>query len=85
VKRYRLPARFVLDHVSRGLLRPSAVLRVTGRSVVLELTDAEAAELLSDARHYADQANGYAADYRGLVASAKATIRALTNNMIDHT
>lgn len=75
-QRVKVPPTFYLDHVSRDL--PSGqIIKITKSYVEVEVTPEELAEILSDARHYADKYNGYAADYPGLVASAKATIRAI--------
>lgn len=76
VMRAKVPPTFYYDHVSRDL-PGGQIIKATKSYVEVELTTDEKAELLSDARHYADKWNGYAADYPGLVASAKATIRAL--------
>lgn len=71
-----LPPAFYDDHVSRGLNAGLARKR-TQRYVRVELDAAAWAELLSDARHYADGDMGYAAELPGLVASARATVKRL--------
>jgi|FLYL01.1.fsa_nt_gi hypothetical protein len=75
----RLPPAFIIDHIDRDLLRSDAVVKETRTYVVVALTDDELAELLSDARHYADPVNGYSSDplFRGLARSAAATVRAI--------
>lgn len=77
---YRLPPTFYDDHVSRDLPSGEEVRR-TKSHVFVNLTDEERAELLSDARHYASPSMGFSADYPGLVASARATIKALETDL----
>lgn len=69
---------FVNDHISRDLLRADAVVRTGTRWVEVEVTEAEIAELLSDARHYADPSTDLDPSQSGLKASARALIKALT-------
>lgn len=68
-----LPPAFYDDHVARDLPGGTEVHR-TNRWVRVELTPAELAEVRSDAHHYATEPD-YRADYPGLVASARATVR----------
>lgn len=73
----QLPPRFYYDHVARDL-PAGRVVRATRRHVFVEVGEDERAELLSDARHYASAGNGLdVRDYAGLIASARATVRAL--------
>jgi hypothetical protein len=77
----RIPKRFYNDHVARDLKAP-AVIRKTKQHYIIDATPSSAFdELLSDALFYADgDASGFDMsdpDIRGIVASARATARAL--------
>ena len=73
-----LPAKFFDDHDERELPTPR-VLRRTARTVTIAANDPNLVELLNDAEHYADVDGPCAGqrEYRGLVASARATVRAI--------
>jgi len=72
-----LPPRFYDDHADRDLPAGRVIGR-TRKSVTVELTAAEWTELRSDADHYANS-NAYGdPEFRGLIASARATLRRLT-------
>lgn len=72
----KIPPAFYDDHVSRDLPAGTETHR-TRKVVTVDLDAAELAELRSDAQHYADSAEEYWQDHRGLVISARATLRAL--------
>jgi hypothetical protein len=76
LKVYRLPPAFYWDHVARDL-PAGRVVRESKRHVFVELDEAERAELLSDARYYADPAIAADMGLFGLASSARATVRAL--------
>lgn len=73
----RLPRRFYDDHVDRmddGADAPvGTLLRSTKAHHFVQLDEAAFRELLSDARHYSDDYP----EFPGLMASARATVRAL--------
>lgn len=71
----RLPRMFIEDHHDRGLQTPR-IIKVTRRHVWIDPDDPAVPELLSDARYYADSF-GFDPSYRGLCASARATLSAL--------
>jgi len=72
----RLPPAFWFDHRDRDL--PSGrIVKQAKRYIDVEVTPAELAEILSDARFYATSASEYNADYPGLVSSARATVRSI--------
>lgn len=73
-----LPPRFVEDHVSRDLLRPSAVVKVTKSTLTVELNREELVELVSDADHYATMEGD--AFIRGLASSARALLARLAKH-----
>lgn len=69
----KLPPRFYDDHVSRDLPAGVTVKRTKGY-IEVELTGFEFDDLLSDAQHYATPGMYPEPEYRGLVASARATV-----------
>jgi hypothetical protein len=75
----RVPAKFYVDHEERSLPTPQEVRR-TDRHVWVRRNDPELPGLLSDARYYAHQ---YGPDLcsRGLISSAKATVKAIESAM----
>lgn len=81
-KTYRVPRIFFDDHEARDL--PSGtVVRRNDRFVYVDMTDDEAAELLSDARYYDDDALRAEARYEqndfllSICGSARSTVAAL--------
>lgn len=77
MKTVKLPAVFWRDHYERDL--PSGrLLKETRSEVTIEATDAELAEILHDAEHYADKYGPDGEGLSGLKASARATIKRLT-------
>lgn len=85
-KQYRIPKRFIEDHDSRDCLRDAndeiinmsaVVVRRNKKHYVVALTDAQAAELLSDANYYKDLGSELGFEGMSLVSSARATYDAL--------
>lgn len=74
---YKVPPTFVLDHIERNLLPQENIVEIKKKYVVVSLNDDQFSELLSDAKHYADGAGGLDPEYRGLIMSARATVKAL--------
>lgn len=74
-KSYKLPPTFYWDHVTREL-PAGTLIRETARQVIVELTEAEYDEILSDAEFYLDSRYGPQID-PGLRASARATAKRL--------
>ena len=74
-KKIRVPAYFYADHLDRALDTPMDLGKCRSHAVV-SADDPHLAELLDDAEHYAHP-NGPDACGRGLVMSAKATVRAI--------
>jgi hypothetical protein len=75
VRMIRVPARFYVDHMERALPTPAEV-RGTARHVWIAADDPHVSALLSDARFYAEPF-GPDACPPGIIASARATIRAI--------
>lgn len=72
----KLPQRFYDDHRDRDL--PSgAEVRRTKSHVNVDVTVGELAEIRSDAQHYVDIGHQLDREYLGLVSSARATLRAI--------
>lgn len=73
-----LPRRFYEDHADRELPCGTVLSRSASRVRVI-CSDAELEEIESDARHYAhpDVAQGMGREYSGIVASARATVKAI--------
>lgn len=76
---YRLPPRFVEDMVDRELLPESVIVRQTKSYAIVDLDEAQLSEVRKDAEFYVSEASYFVDDpyVRGLVASARATLRAL--------
>lgn len=72
----RVPWRFFTDHEERGLDTPEVVRKTTAGAWV-RLDDPALPELLNDAEHYADSTGGPDMAPLGVVASARATVRAI--------
>ena len=88
----KIPKCFIDDHVDRQLLRiadgsecgqpaklDAVLVRELTKHYVVQLTDAQASELLSDADYYRDGGGGGMNFFElgGLIASANATYNAL--------
>lgn len=69
----RIPKRFLDDHLERDLLTPE-ILRETSTHYFIASGDPAMGELIDDARHYA---NSLDEAPRGIVLSARATLRAI--------
>ena len=72
----KVPANFFDDHDSRDLPTPRVITR-NSRTVTILADDTNLAELLSDAELYAEPDTDFHSELRGLIASAKATVRAI--------
>jgi hypothetical protein len=75
---YQIPKRFYDDHVDRDL-PGGTIIKSTKRHYTIELSDADRDELLSDADYYTDQSAAFDPDLFGVIASARATARAIRN------
>lgn len=77
----RIPSRFIDDHFDRGLPTP-ADTSTSDRYAIIKADDPHLIALLGDAEHYAamtERRGRYDCMPRGIVASAKATVRAIRN------
>jgi len=76
----QVPTMFWTDHYERcGDYGNATVLKQGSRLTTVQLDQEAWDDLLGDAKHYAHPGQ-YDREYAGLVASAKATIRRMTNN-----
>jgi hypothetical protein len=69
----KLPKRFIDDHEDRGLPTPAKI--ELNRHYLVSRSDPEWAELLDDARYYANDVD---ACERGLVTAARALVKAMS-------
>jgi hypothetical protein len=76
-KTIRIPDRFYVDHMERALDTPADLGKCKTHAIV-SVDDPHLGELLDDAEHYAHP-SGPDACGRGLIMSAKATVRAIRN------
>lgn len=77
-KTVKVPARFFDDHCDRDLGEGCNEISRNSKGVIVEFTDAALAELLNDAKYYATGFSGEdAVEIRGLIASARATVKAI--------
>jgi hypothetical protein len=76
-KTIRIPDRFYIDHLERALPTPEDIGDFKNHALIRS-DDPALGELLSDAEHYAHPSGPDAAP-RGVIASAKATVRAIRN------
>ena len=75
----RVPAKFFDDHCDRDLGEGTTIIAKKSNGYMVEFTPQALAELKSDADYYATGFNyGDASEIRGLIASARATLKALT-------
>jgi hypothetical protein len=84
---YKIPCVFFEDYLNRhygeGVWEDYDLdaPRWAGRYVTAELTADQYSDLLSDAEFYAEGGGGFDPEYRGLMRSAEATVRALTRGV----
>lgn len=81
-RQFTIPARFWDDHTGSNE-NPGRELKRSGHRVTVELDDEQLANLRSDADLYATGKDDFWEEYRGLVLSARATLKALDNQMED--
>ncbi len=80
---YKVPGTFFEDHMSRFYGEGAWTQydrdteRWTSRHVHVTMTEDQYDELLGDAEFYAEGGGGFGPEYRGLMSSAAATVRAL--------
>ena len=77
---YKVTKAFYQDHLYRDCGDATNIVKETKTHFVLALTEKTYADLLSDAKYYScpDMVEELWNDYRGLVLSARATVKVLT-------
>ena len=78
-KTYKVPAKFYRDHIGRDCGQSGKVVQSTKNYYLVELDQLAYDDLLSDALYYIEIADFLDPRMPALVASAKATAKALTN------
>lgn len=78
-KSYKVPAKFYRDHIGRDCGQSGKVVQRTKNYYIVELDQLAYEDLLSDCLYYIECADQFDPRLPGLVASAKATAKALTN------
>jgi hypothetical protein len=81
IKLICIPAAFFRDHEDRDCEPYCEPVRTTARKVWLRPDDPGLAELLDDARHYADPSWTLEPCYYGLKRSAVATVKAIEEGL----
>lgn len=80
---YEIPRAFYDDHVARAL-PAGTIVREKRKTIVVDMDDDEARELLDDAKHYAGAPAGYWEGVSmGLISSARATAKRLVAAGVD--
>ena len=73
-----IPQAFYDDHTDRGCGPTGRILKTLSKTYRIELDSAAFDDLRSDAKHYGhDCASDFWQDYRGLVLSARSTLKRL--------
>ena len=73
----RIPPVFYLDHLARECGKSGKIIRSGKSYLIVELDDAALDDLMSDASYYVECADTFDPSIRGLVFSARATLRAI--------
>jgi len=83
MKTYKIPPRFYLDHIARDCGESGKIVRSTKQYLIVQLDDLALDDLLGDARFYSseDMRGAFDPSLTGLIASARATVRALKNQL----
>ena len=75
----KIPSTFYFDHVNRDLSKGIIIKEYASGKVLVEMNDEEIADLLSDAEYYAEGVDYQ--ELKGLQSSAKATVRAINDQV----
>ena len=78
---YKIPPRFYFDHLSRECGKSGKIVRSTKNYLIVELDDIALNDLLSDASYYSESGDISDPSIRGLITSARATIKALNKEI----
>ena len=78
-KSIKIPATFYFDHVNRDLSKGIVLKEYASGKVLVEMNDEEIADLIRDAEYYAEGVDYQ--ELKGLQSSAKATVRAINDQV----
>lgn len=75
--KYKIPPRFYFDHLARECGKSGKIVSSAKNYLIVELDDIALSDLLSDASYYSESNDISDPSIRGLVTSARATLRAI--------
>ena len=74
---YRIPPRFYLDHLARDCGNSGKIIKQCAAYLIVELDTVALDDLTSDALYYIECADNFDPPMTGLIASARATLKAI--------
>ena len=77
---YRIPPRFYLDHLARDCGKGGKIIKQCGKYIIVDLDTVALDDLTSDALYYIECADTFDPPMTGLIASARATLKAIKEN-----
>jgi hypothetical protein len=77
---YRIPPRFYLDHLARSCGDSGKIVKQSTTYLIVELDTVALDDLISDALYYVECADTFDPPMTGLIASARATLKAIKEN-----
>jgi hypothetical protein len=77
----KIPARFYLDHRARDCGESGKIVCSTKNYVIVELDSAALDDLIGDADYYASLEGADFQENKGVCLSARATLKAITNQL----
>jgi hypothetical protein len=80
---YKIPTRFYLDHLARDCGNSGKIVKQKSNYLIVELDALALDDLISDALYYIECADTFDPPMTGLIASARATLKAILKEMIN--
>ena len=77
MKTYKIPPRFYLDHLARDCGKSGKIVKQNSKHIIVELDVIALDDLVSDALYYIECADTFDPPITGLIASARATLKAI--------
>ena len=77
MKTYKIPPRFYLDHLARDCGKSGKIVKQNNKHIIVELDVIALDDLVSDALYYIECADTFDPPITGLIASARATLKAI--------
>jgi hypothetical protein len=77
MKIYKVPAAFYRDHIYRDCGNANQIVKTNRSYTYVKLTQETYADLMSDSDYYINAGNEMGSEYKGIIASARATKTAL--------